>query len=477
MKKYKYLFKNVGLLTISNFGSKILSFLLVPLYTSLLTTGEYGTYDLYVTTASLMAPVLTLNIVDSVMRFSLDENSKKNEVFTVGFRDVLRAGVVFVVLVAVNYGFGIIDIFNQYPLYFILYFILSVFYDLLSQFSRGMERILDLAIAGIINSVSLLSFNILFLSVLKMGLSGYFLANCIGFAIPVIYLAIRLKIWNKVVFKFKNKLLKKEMEKYSTPMVFNTISWWINNVSDRYVVTWLCGVADNGVYSVAYKIPSILNVLQNIFSQAWTLSAVKEFNDEGAKFYSDVYKIYNVGMVMVCSVLIAADRIIAKILFANEFFGAWEYAPFLMISVVFGALSALLGGIFSAALNSKAYAKTTVLGAVINTALNIVLVWKMGPIGAAIATMISYIIVWIARIIESRKIIKVKINFKKDCFSYLLLILQSVFLICIENTVLRYIVQVAFLIVVFLVNIKEVVFFSKKVLNKIAKRRETKTGV
>lgn len=43
MKKYKYLFKNVGLLTISNFGSKILSFLLVPLYTSLLTTGEYGT--------------------------------------------------------------------------------------------------------------------------------------------------------------------------------------------------------------------------------------------------------------------------------------------------------------------------------------------------------------------------------------------------------------------------------------------------
>lgn len=471
MKKYKYLFKNVGLLTISNFGSKILSFLLVPLYTSLLTTGEYGTYDLYVTTASLMAPVLTLNIVDSVMRFSLDENSRKNEVFTVGFRDVLRAVIIFAVLVALNYGFGIIGVFNQYPGYFILYFILSIFYDLLSQFARGMEQILDLAIAGILNSVTLLSLNILFLSVLKLGLDGYFLANCIGFAIPILYLSLRLKIWNKIVFRFKNKVLKKDMERYSRPIIFNTISWWINNVSDRYVVTWLCGVDDNGVYSVAYKIPSILNAFQTIFSQAWTLSAVKEFNEEGAKFYSDVYKIYNAGMVLICTVLIAGDRLIARILFANEFFEAWKYAPFLMISVVFGALSGLLGGIFSAAKQSKAYAKTTVLGAAINTVLNILLVWQMGPVGAAIATMVAYIIVWIARIIESRKIVKVDINFRKDGLSYVLLIVQSALLICIEHSVIRYAVQAAVVIIVFLINKNEILLFVKKAADKVKNRK------
>ena len=43
--KYKYLFKNVGLLTLSNFGGKILTFLLIPLYTKYLTTSEYGIYD------------------------------------------------------------------------------------------------------------------------------------------------------------------------------------------------------------------------------------------------------------------------------------------------------------------------------------------------------------------------------------------------------------------------------------------------
>nr|HAK42623.1 polysaccharide biosynthesis protein [Clostridium sp.] len=62
MNKYKYLAKNMGFLTISNFGTKILSFFLVPLYTSILTTEEYGTYDLFNTTIGILVPFLTLNV-------------------------------------------------------------------------------------------------------------------------------------------------------------------------------------------------------------------------------------------------------------------------------------------------------------------------------------------------------------------------------------------------------------------------------
>ncbi|HAQ8217931.1 TPA: oligosaccharide flippase family protein, partial [Enterococcus faecium] len=54
MSKTKYLIKNMGILTISNFSSKILVFLLVPLYTSVLSTTEYGTYDLTISTATLL---------------------------------------------------------------------------------------------------------------------------------------------------------------------------------------------------------------------------------------------------------------------------------------------------------------------------------------------------------------------------------------------------------------------------------------
>ena len=67
---YKYLFKNIGLLTISQFGTKLLVFFLVPLYTSILTTEEYGIFDLFNTTIALLIPILTLNIMDSVIRFA-----------------------------------------------------------------------------------------------------------------------------------------------------------------------------------------------------------------------------------------------------------------------------------------------------------------------------------------------------------------------------------------------------------------------
>ena len=62
--------------------------------------------------------------------------------------------------------------------------------------------------------------------------------------------------------------MKKEMVAYSVPMGLGNIGWWINNVSDRYIVTWICGLAANGVYSVAYKIPSLLSMFQQIFNQA-----------------------------------------------------------------------------------------------------------------------------------------------------------------------------------------------------------------
>ena len=95
MSKSSYLIKNMGILTISNFSSKILVFLLVPLYTSVLSTKEYGTYDLAVSTATLLYPILTLNIVDAVMRFLMDKESDKKAIASIGLKYVSISSVLF----------------------------------------------------------------------------------------------------------------------------------------------------------------------------------------------------------------------------------------------------------------------------------------------------------------------------------------------------------------------------------------------
>lgn len=425
MQKYKYLIKNIGLLTISKFGSKILNFILIPLYTNLLSTVEYGTYDIYSTTISLMIPVLTLQIVDGVVRFSLDESNDKAAVFSIGLKRILVSCGIVAIIAMLNANLKIIEILAEYPLCLFLMYTSEILYSLLSQFSRGIERINDLAIAGIINSATMLCLNILFLARFQMGLEGYFYANIIAYVVPAIFLLTKIKAWTYIRIN-TNKSLSKEMNAYSKPMVFNNLAWWVNNASDRYIVTWLCGAAENGIYSISYKIPSLLNVFQEIFSQAWTLSAVKEYNAKNSDFYTTVYGIYNFAMVFTCSCLIIVDKLIAKILFSQEFYTAWTYAPFLMISVLFGSLSGLIGGIFSAAKKSNVFARTTILGASVNTVLNIGLVYFMGPMGAAVATLISYILVWAARIYEAKKIVELSINLKRDIIAYCLLLAQAV---------------------------------------------------
>ena len=450
MQKYKYLIKNIGLLTISKFGSKILSFILIPLYTNLLTTTEYGTYDIYSTTVSLMIPILTIQVVDSVVRFSLDENNNKAYVFSLGLKRVLFSSVIVAICVLLNWKLGIIPILAEYPICFFLMYSTEIVYSLLSQFCRGIERINDLAIAGIINSASMLGFNILFLVSMRMGLRGYFYANAIAYIMPAIFIIVRVRIWEYVCLDC-DKSLEKEMYMYSRPMVFNNLAWWVNNASDRYIVTWLCGAAANGIYSISYKIPSLLNVFQEIFSQAWTLSAVKEYNRKDSEFYKNVYEVYNVVMVLTCSGLIVFDKLIARIIFAQEFYSAWMYAPFLMLSVLFGALSGLIGGIFSAAKRSDVFAKTTILGASVNTVLNIGLVYIVGPIGAAIATLVSYILVWAARLNEANKIIGFAINLKRDIAAYLLLIIQSIVLFLDIEFIWKNVFLVTLLVIIIII--------------------------
>ena len=84
--KSKTLFKNLGILTISNFSSKLLVFFLVPMYTSVLSTAEYGIYDLIITTISVLAPVITLNITDAVMRYTMDNEINQGEVALIGLK-------------------------------------------------------------------------------------------------------------------------------------------------------------------------------------------------------------------------------------------------------------------------------------------------------------------------------------------------------------------------------------------------------
>lgn len=140
--------------------------------------------------------------------------------------------------------------------------------------------------AGVIHTFFFLGLNIVFLAVLKIGVYGYLLAIDLSNIIAALYLVIRCKIYkNFVDIRRIDRSLAKQMLRYSLPMIPDYISWWINNASDRYILSYFCGAAANGIYAVAYKIPTILNSITSIFSSAWRISSVDNFgSDESVIF-------------------------------------------------------------------------------------------------------------------------------------------------------------------------------------------------
>lgn len=476
IEKYKKLFKNTGILTLGQFSSKLLVFLLVPLYTNVLTTEEYGTYDLLYTTVSLLYPIVTLNISVSAQRFLMDKDADVKTISKVSAKYACVGLIVLLGIITINKFFRISQLLSHYGIQFFLLFFAIEFSCLFVDYAIGLERMKDVAISGVVSTIITLVMNVLMLIVCDRGLNGYFIASISGPVFQTCYLFCTLKIWSKLARKYTlNRNLEKEMLTFCIPQIANTTSWWINNTADRYIITWFCGVGINGVYSIAYKIPSIINIFSGVFGQAWGVSVVKNYDSEDKdKFISKTYTLYNAVMVFTCSGLILFTRPIAHFLFAHEFYSAWIYVPLLLIASMFGALSGYLGGIFSAEKESKLFARSTVIGAAVNIVLNFILVYGIGAMGAAYATMISYVLVWGIRYFHVCRYIQFQINFRAGIVSYAILLLQSLLLMYLSETVAIYFLEFLLLVLLLLNNRKSILLAKSTLGNVIQEKQSTK---
>ena len=424
--KHKYLAKNMGLFSISCFLPKLLSFLLVPIYTSYLTTAEYGISDLLSTTVLLLIPVFTLDIQDAVMRFALDDKYKKEDVFSVSLRIILIGTGLICIGAYIISRVTSLGIEDSYLTYFVLMYFTTAFCNSVSLFCRGIDKVNVMVVGGILQTVITLFANIIFLVVLEWGLTGYLLANVIGNVLGLFWYFFGAKLYRYIRWSVTKGVLK-DMVIFSFPLIFSVIAWWINSASDRYILSWMTGVAVSGLYAVSYKIPSILSTFQNIFYQAWSISAIKEFDkNDSDGFISNTYNMMNFIMVLACSGIMIANIPLAKILYSKEFFTAWKFVPPLLISVVFNAMALFVGSIFTAVKDTKTLSVSTVIGALVNTVCNFILIYYWEAYGAAVATMLGYVTVLLIRIVILRKHVTLQVKWWRDGLVYILLVVQMV---------------------------------------------------
>lgn len=449
----KELVVNSGLFAISSFGSKLISFLLLPLYTAVLSTGGYGAVDLMNSTVSLLVPLLTLNIQDAVLRFGLDKNYSSEEILAVGLRMVAGgSGALFAVLTVI-YATGLSPVDGMYLAFLMVMFVLTSLSNVITMHVKSQDHVRSLIVSGVGNTLVMSVSAIVLLVIVKAGVIGYMASMALGSLFAVVYLTYAGKVWRCITVNVRSGLLG-AMVTFSAPLVANSLAWWVNDVSDRWVVTLTCGAAANGIYAVAYKIPSILSMFQTIFYNAWAISAVKEFDSEDRDgFLGRTYELYSGAMAICCSGIMLLNIPLAMFLYSNDFFEAWHYVPLLLVGTYFYGLTLFEGCLFSAAKNTKAVSTTTVAGAVVSMVSCIALTMVIGPIGAAVATVLGYMVTWVTRTrVMTKKVARVQVSWRSEIASLAVLVMQA--LIATQERMQP--LQIVFVILVIFLHRKQV---------------------
>ena len=406
--KYKFLLSNTGLFFISTFSSKFLVFLLMPIYTSVLSPDQFNTVDLMTQTANLLIPFVSLGIPNSIIRFGLDKNYSKRGVFTVAAFTYM---IGFLVMLACYPVIVKITFINQYIRYLYLYLFCSCARTLVQQFVRARMLTRLYAIDGILATVNTLFFVYLYLIKFQMGAMGYILATITADFISFLFLSVISSCWKYFSPRKAKGELTREMLTYCLPLIPTSVFWWITNVSDHYLVTAIVGASVGGIYAISYKIPSIVNLVSTIFTEAWQISAVKEGQEENPeKFFTTVFKAYQGIMFMGGAGLILICRILVDLMVSSEYYESWRFIPVLIMATIFSSFSGFLSSIYMVQKDGKSNLFTMMAGALSNVVMNIVLIPKWGAQGAAIATFISYLLVFTLRAVGTKKFININIS-------------------------------------------------------------------
>ena len=412
---------NTLVFALGGLAVKAVSLVLMPLYTTALTAGEYGTAELLNSAIEIVLPLLSLGVVEALYRFSIDDDVAKDELFA-GSLLVLGGGIVGagVLCSLASAVWGV-----EHVVSFFVLFCSVCFFKATTQLARGLGHVRRYVVYGLINAVAMVIATYLLLFRAHLGVDGYLWSFTIGYLVGGMAAFLGSAEYRLLVPFRTDRVLLRRMLVYSLPLVPNLLSWWLVSVSGRYVVLWHSGVVAAGLFTAASKMPALVNIVASVFQQAWQYSTAREIGspDRGA-FFGAVMRGYSLATLSAAGLVIALNRPISRLMLQTEFSEGWRYVPLLMLVASFGVISIFFESFYQALKNSGVLMVSTMLGAVVNVVLAVVLVPFMGPWGAGLAGAVAYALVLVVRARDLRGRIDLPID--RPRLTYQLVLLSSI---------------------------------------------------
>lgn len=464
MSREGNLVKNTFIISFGTIIPKLASFITLPIITAGLSKAEYGTYDLINTLVALFLPLITLQIQAAAFRFLIEKRTDKVE--------ISKIVSTIIIFIAGTSAVGLLCMFFALrKLSFIIrsmicvYFFVDVFVQALQQIVRGINKNKVYSESTILQSLINMILIVTFIKWKDLGLIGTILAITIACSCSVIFMLFYGGVIEYFSFKFFSKELLLRMLSYSWPLIPNSLSLWVMNISDRLIVTIYLGIEVNAVYAVANKIPSLFAVVQNTFTYAWQENAsINSGDDDVTKYYSNVFDRIFCLLVGIMALLIAGTPILFRILIRGDYGEAYNQMPILFMGVFFSTLSSFLGGIYIAKKKTKSVGITTISASLTNFLINIIFVRLIGIYAASLSTVISYVFLVIYRMIDIQKFQKLELNKRRILLSILILVIMC--FMCFKQ---HWLINLANIVLAMIVFSKLNIPLIKKIIQQIVK--------
>ncbi len=413
MSRETSLAKNTLIMSIGTILPKISWLVTLPIITAGLTQVEYGTYDLISTLVSLFLPVTTLQLQTAAFRYLIDckDSTKKrdcivtNVIVFVVCTSIISLLILYMALYKLSYTIKIL---------ICLYFFMDILLLTLMQIIRGLGKPVLYSFAASIQPIVNMLLVVIFIYYLRSGLEGALIAMAVSTFLALFLVLIKGNIAPKIHINLLSIKVLKELISYSWPMIPNSLSFWMLNFSDRFVLIKFIGINANAIYGVANKIPQLLSVLNTTFTLAWQENASINFKDEDVtEYYSNMFNAFIRILSGITALLIAATPILFIILIRGDYKEAYKHMPILLMANFFAAISSFLGGIYVAHKKTKSVGVTTIIATVINLGVDLLLINKAGIYAASFSTLLSYIFLAFYRMKNILAFQKINYNWSK----------------------------------------------------------------
>lgn len=396
--------RDIGVYAIGNIGSKLITFLMVPLYTYFVhDTGDFGYYDVCLTVCLLLLPFFTLQLRDGAFRFLLDCDDETQRRRIVSFvARTMASSLVITLLVAT-----VLALFTdiQHLGYAVGLLIAMSLQEVYSQVFRGLGNNRAFVMVGILSALGIGVFSVIFVAYLHWGIRGIFLANIIARLLALVLVEAKVRLitrhtsWNIRIGKVGRDIIR-----YTLPLLPGSLCWWLTGSSDRLFVTHFLGLDVNGVYAVAIRFTGIINTLAIIFYQAWQETAILQYHSpDRDRFFSRMFNSY----IFLLGIILVGYVFLLKVnygwLVAPQYHQSLNYIYPLGLSAVLFALSAFFDMGYQCAKDTSRTLPAIVLSAVINVILNFMLIKPLGVYGVILTQVITYTVLFTYRWHDMRR--------------------------------------------------------------------------